>query len=108
MYVWLSEDATGIVSKIEFDPKTNQMTGIVLPTNSNTGMPIPFTYLARNAEEIQANMRKNTSTLVYIVLAQPLVEHAPPLILQLFGTDNKFKKQDVLLRWKHTIHELKK
>lgn len=39
--VWLSEDATAIVSKISYDPKTNQLIGLVLPLNNN-GCPIPF------------------------------------------------------------------
>lgn len=104
--VWLSEDATSIVSKIEFDQQTNQMVGIVLPMESSTGMPIAFSNLARDAEEIRMNMQKNKSTAVYIVMAQPLVSNVPPFILMLFGTDNKFKTSQVLLRWKHTIEEL--
>lgn len=106
--VWLSEDASGIVPKIEFDSKTNQMVGLVLPMDQNTGMPIAFKYLARNANEIQENMQRKKSTLVYIVLAQPLKKCVPPFILQVFGTDNTFTSNNVLLRWKHTINELKR
>lgn len=39
--VWLSEDATALASKINYDPITNQLVGIILPTNGN-GCPIPF------------------------------------------------------------------
>lgn len=105
--VWLSEDATSIVSKIEFDPKTNQMVGIVLPFDIDTGMPRPFTHLARNANEICENMLQNKSSYVYLVMAQPAVQNVPPFILQIFGTDNKFKTQVVLNRWKHIKEELK-
>lgn len=107
-YIWLSEDATGIVEKIEFDPKTNQMVGLVLPIDSITGIPISFTYLARSADEIRSNMQQSTSSYVYMVMAQPLTCNAPPFILQLFSTDNKFKTENVLRRWKHTIEELKR
>lgn len=106
--VWLSEDGTGIVEKVEFDPSTNQMVGLVLPYNPTTGNPIPFTYLARNESEMRSNMQKSAATYVYMVMAQPLACHAPPFILQLFGTDNKFKSRDVLARWKYTIEELKR
>lgn len=106
--VWLSEDATGIVVNVAFEPNSNQMVGLVLPINQNTGMPASFTFLARNADEIQENMRKNKATLVYLVLAQPMKKGVPPYILQLFGTDNKFKTPNVHLRWKHTIIELKR
>lgn len=106
--VWLSEDASGIIAKIEFDSQSNQMIGLVLPTDPVNGMPMPFTYLARNADEIQANMKKEKSSLVYMVMAQPLMDGVPPFILQLFGTNNKFRSQDVLNRWKHTVEALKK
>lgn len=39
--VWLSEDATAIVPKIKYDATTNQIVGILLPTNEN-GLPIPL------------------------------------------------------------------
>lgn len=39
--VWISEDATAINPKIKYDPKTNQIVGILLPTNEN-GLPVPF------------------------------------------------------------------
>lgn len=106
--VWLSEDASGIVSNIEFDPQTNQMVGIVLPFDQSNGMPIPFTYLARNAAEIELNMQRTKSVSVYVIMAQPIMEGIPPFVLQLFGTDNRFKTQHVLLRWQHTLDELKR
>lgn len=85
------------------------MVGLVLPINPTTGMPVAFTFLARNASEIQYNMdKKAKSSLVYVVLAQALVPKAPPFILQIFGTDNKFKARDVLIRWQHTEQELRR
>lgn len=96
------------MAKVEFDKKTNQMVGLVLPMDKKTGMPIAFTYLARSADEIQENMQKNTSSLVYLVLAQPLKKNVPPFILQIFGTDNKFASQNVFLRWNHTVNMLKR
>lgn len=40
--VWLSEDATAVISKIKYDSNTNQLVGIVLPTNNDNGSPITF------------------------------------------------------------------
>lgn len=42
--VWLSEDGSGIVSKVAYDSSTNQSVGVVLPTDSNTRFPISFCY----------------------------------------------------------------
>lgn len=39
--IWSSEDATAIVSTCKYDPKTNQIVGLLLPTNQN-GCPIPL------------------------------------------------------------------
>lgn len=106
--VWLSEDASALVSKVEFDPSSNQMVGLVLPTDLVTGMPISFTYLASNEEEIRKHMKCNKSVNVYMIMAQPVAKNVPAFVLQLFGSDNKFKTQDVLLRWKYTRAELER
>lgn len=108
MCVWLSEDASGIVEKIEFDSETNQLVGLVLPINSKTGLPIPFSFMARNENEIRENVEKVKSNLVYVVMAQPLMQNAPPFPLQIFGTDNRFQSQDVLHRWKETVDSLER
>lgn len=42
--VWLLEDGTAIVPTIKYDSKTNQLVGILLPTNSN-GCPLPLRYI---------------------------------------------------------------
>lgn len=107
MCVWLCEDGSGINAKIEFDPTTNQMVGLVLPINS-TGMPVPFQFLAKSADEILKHVNKPTSKLVYIVLAQPLLPNVPPFLLQIFGTDNKFTTINVIERWKFIKAELEK
>lgn len=107
--VWLSEDASGIVEKVCYDSATNQLVGLVLPLNSETGNPIPFSFTPRTEKEMIQLMKKPKSTLVYIVMAQPMDSaHSPPFLLQIFGTDNKFRTQDVLHRWNETKNELKK
>lgn len=106
--VWISEDASGIIAKAVYDVKTNQLIGLTLPLDQTTGIPISNTFLARTLEEIEKNMLQPKSNYVYIVVAQPVVPHASPFILQLFGTDNKFRTSDVLKRWKTMISELKK
>lgn len=107
-YVWLSEDATAIISKVIYDPATNQLVGLVLPTNKVTGCPTSFSYLAQNAEMIKKHLEERRSTVVYLVMAQPLDERVPPYVVQLFGSDNRFDTEDVVKRWKFTVDELAK
>lgn len=71
-------------------------------------MPISSSYLARDLNEIQENMKRDKSMYVYAIMAQPLSKDAPPFPLQLFGSDNKFTTQDVLLRWRHTREQLQR
>lgn len=105
--VWISEDATAIIVKVNYDPVTNQIIGLVLPLGNN-GCPITLAFEANTASEIQEHMKKQKSSIVYLVMAQPLDEKLPPFILQLFGSANSFTAQDVLNRWQYTQSELAK
>lgn len=104
--IWLSEDATVITSKVTYDPHSNQLVGLVLPIDTQTGCPKAFTYLALNAELIKRHLVEAKSTYLYIVMAQPIDEKVPPFLLQIFGTNNRFETADVLKRWRHTETEL--
>lgn len=41
-------------------------------------------------------------------MAQPLDENVPPYVLQLFGTNNSFKSEEVLKRWEFIRLELER
>lgn len=105
--VWPSEDASGIIQKAVFDVKTNQIVGLVLPLVNSTGMPKTHSYVAQTIQDIENFMKKPTSKLVYVVMAQPAQMKSAPFVLQIFGTNNTFTAQNVLDRWNTTIHELK-
>lgn len=107
-FVWLSEDGSGIVAKAVYDVASNLLIGLSLPINQQTGMPQTSTFNARSLEEIEKHMSQSKSTHVYIVMAQPVIAHASPFILQIYGTNNKFKTVDVLNRWTYTKSELEK
>lgn len=49
--VCLSEDATNIENRVQYDSKKNILVGFVPPLDNN-GMPIPLIFKARHAEEI--------------------------------------------------------
>lgn len=106
--VWLCEDATGINAKIEYHPSTNQLVGIVLPLDPSSGMPVQFSFLAKSAEDIEKYSKERLSTLVYVVLAQPMKPNVPPFIIHIFGTDNKFTSMNVMKRLEYTSQELRK
>lgn len=99
LIVWLSEDATRITERVQYDSETNQLVGFVLPLSSN-GMPKSDTFVVKSAAEIERNfLESKTSSLVYAIMAQPLQSNAPTFCLCLFGTDNKFDFKIVRRRW---------
>lgn len=106
--VWLSEDGSGIIAKVVYDVASNQLIGLNLPLDQQTGMPKTSTFKARSLEEIEQHMLKPKCTLVYIVMAQPVIAKAAPYILQIYGTNNKFKTIDVLNRWTYIKSKLEK
>lgn len=108
LLVWLSEDGSGINSKVVYDSKSNKLVGLNLPLHELTGMPISNSFIASSLQNIEKHLKSDKSKLVYIVIAQPIKDKSPPFVLQLFGTDNKFKRVDVLNRWKYTKQELEK
>lgn len=108
--VSLSEDATRIVGRVQYDSYTNQIVGFVLPLNQQTGMPIPFSFPARNSQEMIEHFGKGSVVcpLVNVVMAKPINKKSTPsFCLLLFGTDNKYTAEDVFNRWVYISQELK-
>lgn len=106
--VWLSEDATVIVPKVNYDAVSDTVVGLVLPIDEKTGFPLTLSHRARTADEIVENMKKKKANYVYMIMAQPLDERYPPFVLQLFCSSGCFTANDVTKRWTHTEAELKR
>lgn len=100
--IWVSEDATRITENVQYDPRTNQLVGLVLPLDIN-GMPIKNSFLATSARTIEEHMKNQPAALVYSIMVQPLYENASPFCLCVFTTDNKFTADNVVARWKFII-----
>lgn len=111
LIVTISEDATRIVGRPQYDSKTNQIVGFVLPVNEKNGMPVPFEYNARNATEMISYFLNDTAIAsnINVIMAQPIgPDYIAPFCLLLFGTDSKYTCLDVQKRWTFIISELKK
>lgn len=111
--VWISEDATKIVEKLEYDISSNQIIGFVLPINNDTGFPVPHAFPANSALDI-FNMFQNQqySTFVNVIIAQTFTanssenRHGASFCLSIFGTNNRFCTTEVIKRWKYLIQQL--
>lgn len=107
LWVCLSEDATRIENRIEYDPRTNQLIGFVLPLNEENGMPEPFVYKAESAAQIIQHFNEPISDSLNTIMAQPL-GGAPSFCLMLFGSLNRYTANHVSKRWQYIVNELKK
>ncbi|KAK3928336.1 Calcium-binding protein 4 [Frankliniella fusca] len=97
--VLISEDGTVVNGRIEYDIKTNQLVGFVLPLRN--GVPVAISFPAVSAHAMRSYFENHVACkTVYVIMAQPLVHKSSPFCLALFGTDNKFLHTDVLARWK--------
>ncbi|XP_055308274.1 uncharacterized protein LOC129572356 [Sitodiplosis mosellana] len=107
--VCLSEDATRVVGRVQYDSRTNQVIGFTLPIHGESGLPIPFKFPARTATEILNHFKTGSvSTNLIVVMAQPVEKKASPFYLLLFGSDSKYSAIDVKHRWIYIKNELAK
>lgn len=113
--VSLSEDATRIVNRIQYDKGTNQQVGFVLPIQDSNGMPLTGGNKAGSAAaiekcffDIKTGQEKKRSSYVNVVMAQPLVKGIPPYCLLIFGTDSMYTSEDIRKRWNFIVNELRK
>lgn len=93
--VWLSEDQTKIVERIKYNPAFNTLEGLSPPLNDN-GVPILNYNLTETAFDIKNLISKYPkSTLINIVMIQPLEDNSASFCLLAYGTINKFTAVDV-------------
>ena len=106
--VSISEDATRVISRVDYDSETDCCVGFVLPTDEN-GLPLLGSFIAASFSAIQ-NMFRNfeISKYAYVYMAQPLGQGVSPFCLACLGSDNKFTSEHVLLRWKFIYTECRK
>lgn len=105
--VWISEDATRISEKIEYDPKSNQLIGFVPALNKITGFPVLQSFPADSALTIYNYFQnKENSKYVNVIIAQALCEDCPKFCLAIYGTNNRFSAVDVIKRFDYLVSQL--
>lgn len=108
LLVSLSEDATRVTGKVEYNVRSNTLVGFVLPIDSQSSMPIPNSYSARSAAEIESHFLNEipVGLNVNVVMAQPLALNEPPFCLLICASDNSYPAKDIKKRWTHIIYKL--
>jgi len=104
----IGEDATCVISRVDYDSETDKCVGFVLPLNDE-GLPLVDSFIAVSFNAMQVMFRSAAKAkYAYVYMAQSLCLKAPPFCLACIGSDNKFTAQHVMLRWKHIYEECSK
>ena len=99
LVVAISEDATWLISRVEYDSATNRLVGFVLPYNSE-GLPLADSFLITSFDFIESCFQSNeVSKIAYVYMAKPIAHNIPAFYLGCVGSNNCFTATDVLQRW---------
>jgi hypothetical protein len=105
-----AEDSTAIVPKITYDTTSDTFIGFSLPLDDN-GVPIIKSYSTNSFIRLeQWYSDLSQATLLNACLIQPLstsIKNISSYLISAYGTDNKFKSSDVILRWGHIYQQCK-
>lgn len=93
--VCISEDATAITGRREYNRKTNSIFGSSGPLRAN-GLPDSSSFVVKTTEDIIHHFNHFPRAYVaMVVMAQPICDKFPAIRLCTFGSDNKFTTDDV-------------
>ena len=106
--VTIGEDATRVISRVEYDSETDRCVGFVLPVNQ-FGLADGDSFLAISFEAIERMFSAHEiSKYAYVYMVQPLAAPVPSFCLACFSPNNKFTSEHVLLRWHYILKECQK
>ena len=89
----VGEDVTRLISKVQYDSKTNRMVGFVLPCDNN-GLPLTDTFLASSFQQMEQYFLDNdVAKYALVYMEQPLGDNVLAFCLACLGTNNKFDFQ---------------
>lgn len=99
--IFISEDQTALIRRVEYDAFHNKVVGFVGPL-LKTGFPTTDIFKVNSISDIQMAFENHQiSCNAYLYMAQPLDNNSPGFVLSVFGSNNVFDGSDVLKRWTH-------
>ena len=102
------EDATRLISRVEYDSESNKLVGFVLPCNDNS-LPNCDAFIANTFEAIEDAFKSGViAKYAFVYMVQPLTKGVPAFCLACLGSDNRFSNELVAKRWKHIREECHK
>ena len=106
--IFIREDATCVISRIDYDNETDCLVGFVMPCDDN-GVLLTVFFKADCYESMQAIFRNGEfAKYAFVYMAQPLARGVPAFCLACLGTNNRFTSEHVFKRWQYIYTECKK
>ncbi|CAF1351263.1 unnamed protein product [Rotaria sp. Silwood1] len=102
-YIFVSEDCSAIIPRIEYDASLDVFNGFVTPVLE--GLPTENTFRCTTIQQLKNLFETNPyANLVNIHVVQPIVDSnnalvLPTTVLAAYGTDHKLTAIDILKRW---------
>lgn len=107
MVVTIGEDATCLITRVDYDSETDRPVGFLLPCNENA-LTLTDTFIAVSFEAIQELFKAaDVAKYAFVYIALSLSEGVPAFCLACIGTD-KFNAEVVLKRWTYVLSQCKK
>lgn len=106
--VCISEDATAIIMRREYNKKTNSIMGSsgVLQPN---GLPEHSDFVVRKVEDIVNHFERfEPASVAIVVVAKPIGGNFPGVRICAFASNNKFSASDVKNRESAIVNKLKR
>ena len=104
----ISEDATRLIGRVDYDKETDKLVGFVLPSNKE-GVPLSDSFIAVSFDFVQDTfLTSEIGKYVLVYMAQPLEENVPAYCLMCTATDNRYNAELIIKRWKYMYNECSK
>lgn len=98
--VIISEDATRLSDRVEYDPTSNQLFGLQPDHDETTGLPkINFFQVSTPSKLVDFLKKFKSSPYLQVVTAKLMKIGTPCRIISVFPTDNKYTTKMVIARW---------
>ena len=105
LVIAVSEDATRVISRVEYDNETNRLVGFLFPCDSN-GLPVAHYFLALSLESVEECFKtQEISKFAYVFMAQCITQRIHAICVGCIGSSNCFDATDVLQRWQYIFSE---
>jgi hypothetical protein len=104
-----AEDATRVSDLISYDPVSDEIYGLVAEYDILVGLPRKKFFKASSPSKLMNDLKNfKVAPYIQLIIAKPMILGSQPRVVGIFPTDNAYKSDIVVTRWKNIAQEVKK